>query len=87
MRAARRPDAKYIRNERITDEFYHLDSDPGEKNDARGEGTDEEVELEGALSEFEESVGGEWKQVKDDDVLDDMSDDAKDRLQDLGYID
>ncbi|WP_458208514.1 sulfatase [Haladaptatus sp. NG-SE-30] len=87
MRAARRPDAKYIRNERIEDEFYHLDEDPGELHDARGEGSDEEVELEGALSAFEETVGGEWKEVSDDDVLGDMSDDAKDRLQDLGYID
>lgn len=87
MRAARRPDAKYIRNERIADEFYHLDDDPEEQNDAWGEGSDEEVELEGALSEFEESVGGEWNEVEDDDVLNEMSDDAKDRLQDLGYID
>jgi arylsulfatase A-like enzyme len=87
MRAARRPDAKYVRNERIADEFYHLDSDPGERDDSHGEGSDEEVELEAALSEFEASVGGEWKEVEDEDVLDDMSDDAKDRLQDLGYID
>ncbi|WP_134672433.1 sulfatase [Halorussus marinus] len=87
MRAARRPDAKYIRNERIADEFYHLDSDPGERDDARGADSDEEVELEAALSTFEESVGGEWKAVDDEDVLGEMSDDAKDRLQDLGYID
>jgi arylsulfatase A-like enzyme len=87
MRAARRPDAKYVRNERIADEFYHLDSDPDERDDSRGEGSDAEVELEDALSEFEAGVGGEWKEVEDDDVLDDMSDDAKDRLQDLGYID
>ncbi|WP_227352928.1 sulfatase [Haladaptatus salinisoli] len=87
MRAARRPDAKYIRNERIEDEFYHLDEDPGERRNARGEGSDEEVELEAALSAFEETVGGEWNEVGDEDVLGDMSDDAKDRLQDLGYID
>jgi hypothetical protein len=53
----------------------------------RGEGSDEEVELETTLSEFEAGVGGEWKEVDEEDVLDDMSDDAKDRLQDLGYID
>ena len=87
MRAARRPDAKYIRNERIEDEFYHLDEDPDELNDVKGEGSEEEIELEAALSAFEETVGGEWKEVSDDDVLGDMSDDAKDRLQDLGYID
>ncbi|WP_433629039.1 sulfatase [Halomicrococcus sp. NG-SE-24] len=87
MRAARRPDAKYIRNERIEDEFYHLDDDPDERRDARGEGSDEEEAVEGVLSAFEESVGGEWKDVDDEDVLDDMSDSAKDRLQDLGYID
>ena len=87
MRAARRPDAKYIRNERIADEFYHLDDDPGERTDARGEGSEAETELDETLSTFEERVGGEWKEVDDDDVLDDMSDSAKDRLQDLGYID
>ena len=86
MRAARCVDGKYIRNERIPDEGYRLDQDPGETDPI---GTDDEViaEVEAALTSFEEDVGSEWDGVDDDDVLDDMSDDARDRLQDLGYID
>ncbi|WP_435359892.1 sulfatase [Haloarchaeobius sp. DFWS5] len=86
MRAARRLDGKYIRNERITDEFYRIDEDPGETDDRIGDDDPVEAEVEETLSAFEELVGGEWKAVDDDDVLGDMSDDAKDRLQDLGYI-
>jgi len=87
MRAARRLDGKYIRNERIADEFYRIDEDPGEKEDRAG--TDDPVaeEVEAILSTFEERAGGEWKEVDDEDVLGEMSEDAKDRLQDLGYID
>ena len=45
-------------------------------------------ELERALSEFEARVGGEWKETTaGEEVLDEMSESAKDRLQDLGYID
>jgi hypothetical protein len=94
MRAARRTDAKYVRNERIPDEFYRLDDDPGEEadlaGDAREHATDaDEAALEAteaALAAFEDRRGGEWKTVDDDDVLSEMSDDAKDRLQDLGYL-
>ena len=90
MRAARRPDAKYVRNERIPDEAYRLDSDPGETEDLAG-GDDEAVaEVEAALSRFEDRVGGPWEgdaADADEDVLNDMNEDAKDRLQDLGYID
>ena len=86
MRAIRRPDAKYIRNERIEDEFYHIDEDPDELvNDVGCETADE---LEAELAAFESEVGRTWDEVTaGDDVLDDMSDSAKDRLQDLGYID
>jgi arylsulfatase A-like enzyme len=90
MRAARRPDTKYIRNERIPDEFYRLDADPGERENRRGDDDGSEETLETALSTFEARVGGEWKDEDaraDDEVLDEMSDEAKDRLQDLGYID
>ncbi|WP_439027910.1 sulfatase-like hydrolase/transferase [Haloarchaeobius sp. DT45] len=86
MRAARRLDGKYIRNERITDEFYRIDADPGETDDRIADDDPVKAEVEATLSEFEDLVGGEWKEVDDDDVLGDMSDDAKDRLQDLGYI-
>jgi arylsulfatase A-like enzyme len=94
MRAGRRVDAKYIRNERIADEFYRLKDDPGEEVDLAGDAREHASELdeaaleatEAALAAFEDRRGGEWKAVEDDDVLSDMSDDAKDRLQDLGYL-
>ena len=87
MRAARRPDAKYIRNERLPDEGYRLDEDADETTNRAGDG-DEAVEAtERALSAFEDGVGGEWRAVDDDDVLSDMGNEAKDRLRDLGYID
>jgi arylsulfatase A-like enzyme len=87
MRAARRPDAKYIRNERIPDEAYRLDDDPGELENLADEDDPELAAVEAVLSEFEEVVGGEWRDVGDEDVLEDMGDEAKDRLRDLGYID
>jgi len=86
MRAARRTDAKYVRNERIADEFYRLDDDPGEERDLAGNHDPELAATEAALAAFEDRRGGEWKTVEDDDVLADMDDDAKDRLQDLGYL-
>ena len=95
MRAARRPDAKYIRNERIPDEAYRLDRDPGEaENLIEGGGRDDldeddataVDETEAALTTFEGEVEGEWDEVTDEDVLDEMGDEAKDRLRDLGYV-
>jgi arylsulfatase A-like enzyme len=86
MRAARRLDGKYIRNERIPDEFYRLDEDPGEQRDLATSDDPVKDEVEATLAAFEDRAGGEWKDVDDEDVLDDMSDDAKDRLQDLGYL-
>jgi arylsulfatase A-like enzyme len=85
MRAARRPDGKYIRNERLPDEAYRIDEDPGETEPID---TDDPAiaEVEATLGAFEASVGGEWSEVDDGDVLGDMSDDAKARLQDLGYM-
>jgi arylsulfatase A-like enzyme len=92
MRAVRRPDAKYVRNERILDEFYRLDEDPGELEDRHGEGDDREADVEAALSSFETARGGAWTGEDGDvsageDSLEDMDDEAKDRLRDLGYID
>ncbi|SFF76397.1 Sulfatase [Halopelagius inordinatus] len=90
MRAARRTDAKYVRIDRIEDEAYRLDSDPRETTNLAGEG-DEEIEAtEATLSEFEAAVGGAWTDALDDDVSDDtveeMDDEAQDRLRDLGYL-
>ncbi|EMA55019.1 sulfatase [Halococcus salifodinae] len=85
MRAARRPAGKYIHNERIADEAYRLDEDPGETENVRD--TDDPVieDLETALSEFETDREA-WTDVEDDAVLSGMGDDAKQRLEDLGYI-
>ncbi|WP_255151225.1 sulfatase [Halorarius halobius] len=88
MRAARRTDGKYIRNERIDDEAYRLDRDPGETENLAGD-PDETIEaVERRLREFEERVGETWDDDydPDDDVLDDMDETTKDRLEDLGYI-
>jgi arylsulfatase A-like enzyme len=88
MRAARRPDGKYVRNERIPDEAYRLDRDPGETENLAAD--DDEVirEVEAVLAAFEERVGEAWddEAADTDDVLDDMSEDARSRLEDLGYI-
>jgi arylsulfatase A-like enzyme len=86
MRAARRTDAKYIHNERVDDEFYHLDSDPGETENRHGAGDPAESELSAALAEFAARVGAEWGDAPDEDVLSGMDDDTQDRLRDLGYL-
>jgi arylsulfatase A-like enzyme len=88
MRAARRPDGKYVRNERIPDECYALDVDPGETEDLVGSDDPLVETVEATLSTFEDRAGGEWKDREGDgDALDDMGGDAKRRLEDLGYID
>jgi arylsulfatase A-like enzyme len=89
MRAARRPDAKYVRIDRIPDEAYRLDRDPGETDPVTAD--DELVAAtEAALRRFEEGVGGAWTDALDDEVSDDtvseMDDEAQDRLRDLGYL-
>jgi arylsulfatase A-like enzyme len=89
MRAARRPDAKYVRIDRIPDEAYRLDRDPGETDPVS---TDDDVvaATEAALSRFESGVGGAWTDALDDEVSDDavaeMDDEAQERLRDLGYL-
>jgi arylsulfatase A-like enzyme len=92
MRAARRPDAKYVRNERIADEAYRLDRDPDESEnlvDADGTTADEAVAaVEATLREFEARVGEPWDDDYDPDadVLGDMDDTTQERLRDLGYL-
>jgi hypothetical protein len=89
MRAARRPDAKYVRIDRIPDEAYRLDRDPDELESLT---TDDEAiaATEAALSAFEEHTGGAWTDALDDEVSDDtveeMDDEAQERLRDLGYL-
>jgi arylsulfatase A-like enzyme len=88
MRAARRPDAKYVRIDRIPDEAYRLDRDPGETDQIADD--DAIAATEAALRRFEEGVGGAWTDALDDEVRDDtvaeMDDEAQDRLRDLGYL-
>jgi hypothetical protein len=106
MRAARRTDAKFIRNERIPDEAYRLDRDPDETENLAGsearrasgsrstesrDATPDDDDaaigaVESALTVFESEIDGEWDDLDDEDVLEDMGDEAKDRLQDLGYL-
>jgi arylsulfatase A-like enzyme len=87
MRAARRTDGKYIRNERIADEAYRVDEDPGETDSVSPEEDDVVAEVEERLAAFEDRYGGDWDSMDvDGDGLDAMSDDAKARLQDLGYM-
>ncbi|HET7324151.1 MAG TPA: sulfatase, partial [Halococcus sp.] len=85
MRAARRPEGKYIHNERIPDEAYRLDSDPDEIENIHGEDDPVIAGLKDTLAEFEGDRDG-WEAVEDEEVLSDMGDDAKQRLEDLGYI-
>ena len=86
MRAVRRTDAKYIQNERIDDEFYRLDVDPGETENRHGEGDPLEAELSRALAAFAQQVGAEWGDSPGEDVLSGMDEQARDRLRDLGYV-
>ncbi|SFR32764.1 sulfatase [Halogeometricum limi] len=90
MRAARRTDAKYVRIDRIPDEAYRLDEDPGETENLAGSDDDRIEATEAALSAFESNVGGAWTDALDADVSDDsvesMDEEAQDRLRDLGYL-
>jgi len=93
MRAARRPDGKYIRNERIPDEAYRLDADPGETDPVGlgGDGGPADPVIEGvreALERFEARAADEWDATTTDadEALDHMDAEAKERLQDLGYM-
>jgi arylsulfatase A-like enzyme len=86
MRAARRPAAKFIRNERIPDEAYRLDRDPGETDDRVGDADARIEAVQADLAGFESAVGGQWGEVGDADPLADMDEATTDRLRDLGYV-
>jgi arylsulfatase A-like enzyme len=90
MRAARRPDAKYVRIDRIADEAYRLDADPGESADLAGADDDAVAAAERVLADFESRVGGAWTGADDADVTDDavadMDGETQERLRDLGYL-
>ncbi|WP_338740631.1 sulfatase-like hydrolase/transferase [Haloplanus salilacus] len=90
MRAARRPDAKYVRIDRIDDEAYHLDDDPGETTNLAGADDDAVTATDRALAAFEDRVGGAWTDADGadvtDDAVDDMDEETQERLRDLGYL-
>jgi arylsulfatase A-like enzyme len=87
MRAARGPAAKYIRNERITDEAYRINSDPAEIRPVSPEEDKQIAEVKARLTAFEDRFGDDWDSMDvGGERLDKMSDDAKARLQDLGYM-
>ncbi|WP_299334492.1 sulfatase [Haloplanus sp.] len=90
MRAARRPDAKYVRIDRIDDEAYRLDADPGETTNRAGDDDPAITETDRVLAAFEEGVGGAWTAATDtavtDDTVADMDEETQERLRDLGYL-
>jgi arylsulfatase A-like enzyme len=90
MRAARRPDAKYVRVDRTPDEAFRLDADPDERESLADEMDDPLRETERALAAFEAAVGGAWTTADDaevsDDAVDDFDEETQERLRDLGYL-
>ncbi|WP_129114173.1 sulfatase [Halegenticoccus tardaugens] len=90
MRAARRREAKYVRIDRIPDEAYRLDADPEEAENLAGSGDELIAATESTLAAFEEAAGGAWAEADDvevtDESLDEMDDEAQQRLRDLGYM-
>jgi arylsulfatase A-like enzyme len=92
MRAARRPDAKYVRIDRITDEAFRLDTDPDEQENLAGGDIDDEsvAAVEASLGSFESDIGGAWTGADDaevtDEALADMDEETQERLRDLGYM-
>ncbi|SFR89139.1 Arylsulfatase A [Halomicrobium zhouii] len=92
MGAARTPDAKYIHNTRIPDEAYRLDEDAGEIDNVASSADEDGAiaAVRDALFAFVDSIDADWPDEADGadgEVLDDMDDEARDRLKDLGYID
>jgi arylsulfatase A-like enzyme len=96
MRAARRPDAKYVRIDRVPDEAYRLDRDPDETANLATALDDCVCHTERALRSFEAAVGGAWTAAADDgaaSIVDDAASDplaeiderARERLRELGY--
>ncbi|SEK98824.1 sulfatase [Haloferax larsenii] len=90
MRSARRTDAKYTRIDRIEDEAFRLDTDPDELENLADSDDEAIRETEAALAAFEDEIGGAWTDALDTDVSDDsvdqMDDEAQERLRDLGYL-
>ena len=93
MRAARSTDAKYVRADRIPDEAYRIDRDPGETRNLAGSGSESIADVEAALASFEEAAGGRWTAENAEDPssagesgVEEMDETAQERLRDLGYL-
>jgi arylsulfatase A-like enzyme len=90
MRAARGTAGKYVRIDRVEDEAFRLDDDPAENENRASADDDVLAETEAHLAAFEQEVGGAWTDADDaevtDDSLDEMDEEARERLQDLGYM-
>jgi len=95
MRAARRPDAKYVRRDRVPDEAVALgasfDDETVREVDAATDLDGAAAATERALAAFEERVGGAWTGARDapgagTDGLGEFDDEAEARLRDLGYL-
>ncbi|MFC6718488.1 sulfatase [Natrialbaceae archaeon GCM10025810] len=91
LRAARSTDAKYVRADRIPDEGYRLDEDPGETSPV--DPADDEVvaAAERALARFEDAAGGAWTDpsdapADDGDALSEADEETRERLRELGYL-
>ncbi|MFC7209543.1 sulfatase [Natronoarchaeum sp. GCM10025321] len=91
FRAARRPDAKYVRADRIPDEAYRLDEYPKEELPVYPADDAVVAETERALARFEEAVGGAWNEAAESDAtgrdaLAEADEVTRDRLRELGYL-
>jgi len=84
-RAARGERGKYIRADRVPDEGFRLNEDPGETSPV-DPGADEIVAgARDALDAFEDATGTDLD-GGDGDGLDGVDEETKDRLRELGYV-
>ena len=85
MRAARSPEAKYIRNERVENEAYRLTG-----ADAEAETLDPDDprirDLAAALDRFGNRYGGMGSGDRDERSVEGMAEGTKRRLRELGYL-
>jgi len=89
MRAARRPDAKYIRYDRIPDEAFLLEDDPRERSNVADADHDSLDDAREALRAFEgrtSSGSASGDTGREQAGVEQMSQAARNRLQELGYI-
>ncbi|MFW6384612.1 MAG: sulfatase [Halodesulfurarchaeum sp.] len=91
MRASRGQKAKYIRADRIPDEGYRVDLDPGERSPVDPAGDEAVAEADRTLALFERHTSGERDAPEpdvsgDEDPLSDADEELQNRLRELGYL-